>query len=67
MKTYTSEEFKKILAEHAEWVRTGMVSGTRANLNEANLREADLSGADLGGATRTAIEFSKPSAKGAGR
>lgn len=41
------EILDKILDDHKEWVRTGGVSGKRANLSNANLSYADLCGADL--------------------
>ena len=49
MKTYTPEEFKKILEEHREWV-LGKEGGSRAYLSRADLRGAYLSGAYLSGA-----------------
>ena len=45
MKTYTVEEMKAILAEHAKWLRGE--EGERANLRSANLSSANLSSADL--------------------
>ena len=45
MKTYTVEEMKAILAEHAKWLRGE--EGERANLSSADLRSANLSSADL--------------------
>ena len=45
MKTYTVEEMKAILADHAKWLRGE--GGARADLSRANLRSADLSSADL--------------------
>jgi hypothetical protein len=45
MKTYTVEEMKAILADHAKWLRGE--GGARADLSRANLRSADLSYADL--------------------
>ena len=44
MKTYTADELKVILAEHAKWLRNE--GGVGANLSGAN-----LSGANLGEAT----------------
>jgi len=45
MKTYTSEELKRILEEHRKWVLGE--GGSRADLSGANLIGADLSRADL--------------------
>ena len=41
---------KKILEEHAEWLRSDGATGSRANLSGADLRDADLKGANLIGA-----------------
>jgi hypothetical protein len=48
MKTYTVEEMKAILADHAKWLRGE--GGARADLSSANLRRADLSSANLSSA-----------------
>ena len=45
MKTYTVEEMKAILADHAKWLRGE--GGARADLSSANLRSANLRSADL--------------------
>ena len=49
MKTYTPDELKKTLADHAAWLR-GEAGGTQADLSGANLWDANLSGANLSGA-----------------
>ena len=54
MKTYTKEEFKKLLADHAKWVQNATL-GKRADLRNADLsgaslRNANLSDANLSGA-----------------
>ena len=38
---------KKILAEHAEWLRSDGSTGSRADLRGADLKGANLIGADL--------------------
>ena len=48
MKTYTIDEMKKILEEHAKWLKGE--GGERADLRSANLSSADLRSADLYGA-----------------
>jgi len=48
LKTYTVDEMKEMLAEHAKWIRGE--GGSRANLSRANLRWAYLGGANLSGA-----------------
>ena len=55
MNVYTPEELKKILADHAEYIKDPSKFRLRANLRVAdlrgaNLRDADLSDADLSGA-----------------
>ena len=49
MKTYTVDELKIILENHAKWLR-GEEGGVRADLYGADLRNADLYDADLRGA-----------------
>ena len=49
MKKITRTQLKKILADHAEWLRNWS-TGARADLSRANLSGADLSGANLSGA-----------------
>jgi len=49
VKTYTPDELKKTLADHAAWLR-GEAGGTQANLWGANLYGANLSQANLWGA-----------------
>ena len=51
MKTYTVDEMKSVLAEHAKWLRGE--GGSGANLSGADLSGADLSGANLSGADLT--------------
>jgi hypothetical protein len=61
MKTYTVEEMKIVLAEHAKWLKGEGGTGanladadlSRANLYGANLADADLSRANLTGAKLT--------------
>ena len=48
-KEVSSEELKKILAEHSKWLKDPR-AGKRAYLWNANLRGADLGSADLEGA-----------------
>ena len=50
MKTFTQDEIRGIIRDHALWVISNGVKGKRANLSEANLRNAYLNGADLRGA-----------------
>ena len=49
MKTYTVDELKIILENHAKWLR-GEEGGVRADLHDANLRGANLRNANLRGA-----------------
>jgi uncharacterized protein YjbI with pentapeptide repeats len=44
---FTSEKLQKILAKHAEWVKTKGEKGEKAYLGGADLRKAQLSGANL--------------------
>jgi hypothetical protein len=46
MKTYTQDELRQILYDHAIW-RQSSLNGKRANLSGANLSRADLSKANL--------------------
>jgi hypothetical protein len=78
MKSYTVEEMKAILAEHARWLTGGggsraNLSGanlyganlSRANLSDANLSRANLYGADLSGANLSDANLSRADLSGA--
>ena len=56
MKTYTVEEMKAILADHAKWLRGE--GGARADLSSADLRSANLSYADLRSANLRSADLS---------
>jgi hypothetical protein len=56
MRSYTVDELKAILAEHAKWIRNE--GGTCANLSRADLSRADLSRADLSRANLSGANLS---------
>jgi hypothetical protein len=59
----TPAELKKILADHAAWVRGD--GGKRANLEGANLEGANLEGANLGGANLEGANLGGANLRGA--
>ena len=63
MKTYTVDEMKEMLAEHAKWIRGE--GGSRADLREANLSEANLSEANLSEADLSEAYLSGANLRGA--
>ena len=64
MKTYTSEELKKILELHTKWLQ-GEAGGERAYLEGAYLVEANLEGANLAGANLKRANLAKANLAGA--
>lgn len=58
MKTYTSDELAKILADHTKWLMNPG-EGSRADLRYADLGYADLGSADLGSANLSVSSFSE--------
>ena len=68
MKTYTVDEMKAIIAEHAKWLRGegGECAYLRgADLSGANLSGANLSGANLSGANLRGANLSGANLSGA--
>ena len=63
MKTYTVDEMKAIIAEHAKWIRGE--GGSQADLSGADLSGADLSGADLRRADLSGADLSGANLSGA--
>jgi hypothetical protein len=57
MKTYTPDEMKAILADHAKWLRND--GGSRANLTDADLTDANLTDADLTRANLTDADLTR--------
>jgi len=52
-----SEKLAEILASHRLWLRTGGLSGERANFDRANLAGADLRWTDLGDANLAGVNL----------
>ena len=64
MKTYTEKELKKILKDHALWLKNPKI-GKNANLRRVNLSQADLSEANLSQADLSKSDLSYINLSGA--
>jgi len=58
MRTFTADELKAIIEQHALWHRTSGDQGRRANLSDANLSDANLIDADLSRANLIGADLS---------
>lgn len=59
------EKLDNVIAQHAQWLRSGGASGRQADFEDADLRQADLRGVDLSFATFTGANLERAEMAGA--